>query len=266
MAGIKAGLGCLGLLLMGLGCSTGGVPSNDLSPFRVMTYNIHHGEGVDGKFDLERIAGLIKAEQADVVALQEVDRGVARTKKMDLPAELSRLTGMTCLFSNNFHYQGGEYGNALLTRFPVVSQTNLHYRMLHTNEQRGSLLAQLSVGRRNLVVVSTHLDFRPAHEERLENIRQMKEWLRSFGATPIIICGDFNATPGSPTHQAMKEEFKDAWNEISKEPGYTFSSKEPRKRIDYVFFRGAQLIPVRAWSPSSEASDHLPLVVEFKWR
>ncbi len=49
-----------------------------------MTYNIHHGEGTDGKLDLERIAALIKQEQADIVALQEVDRSATRTGKRDL--------------------------------------------------------------------------------------------------------------------------------------------------------------------------------------
>src|SRR6185295_732374 len=68
---------------------------------RVMTYNIHHGEGLDGKVDLLRIAELIKREGADLVALQEVDKGVARTARRDLPGELAELTGLSCVFSNN---------------------------------------------------------------------------------------------------------------------------------------------------------------------
>ena len=113
--------------------------------FRVMTYNIHHGEGMDGKVDLLRIADVIKWEQADIVALQEVDSGVARTARRDLPAELAALTGMTCVFSNNFHYQGGEYGNAVLTRFPIVRWTNSHYKMIRPGEQRGLLQLTLRV-------------------------------------------------------------------------------------------------------------------------
>jgi len=104
--------------------------------FRVMTYNIHHGEGLDGKVDLQRIADLIKREQADIVALQEVDKGVERTARRDCPGELAALTGMSCVFSNNYHYQGGEYGNAVLTRFPVKRWTNRHYEMLRPGEQR----------------------------------------------------------------------------------------------------------------------------------
>src|ERR1039457_3390022 len=120
------------------GCSTSTKPATSKT-FRVMTYNIHHGEGLDGRVDLQRIADLIKREGADIVALQEVDKGVARTARRDLSGELSRLAGMTCVFSNNFHYQGGEYGNAVLTRFRVLSRTNQFYQMLRTNEQRGLL-------------------------------------------------------------------------------------------------------------------------------
>jgi len=68
--------------------------------FRMMTFNIHHGEGVDGRIDLERIAAVIRDERADIVALQEVDKGVERTARRDLAEELSKLTGMKALFSN----------------------------------------------------------------------------------------------------------------------------------------------------------------------
>ena len=72
-----------------------------------MTWNIHHGEGTDGQLDLQRIARVIREAEVDLVALQEVDRGVARTARRDLPAEVAVLTEMSCVFSNNFGYQGG---------------------------------------------------------------------------------------------------------------------------------------------------------------
>ena len=113
--------------------------------FRVMTYNMHHGEGLDKRVDLQRIADLIKHEGADIVALQEVDKGTERTARRDFPAEFARLTGLTCVFSNNYTYQGGEYGNAVLTRFPVVQATNTHYVKVNETEQRGIL--QLTLDR-----------------------------------------------------------------------------------------------------------------------
>src|SRR5687767_10650352 len=91
---------------------------------RVLCYNIHHGEGLDGKLDLERIAKLITETGADLVALQEVDRGAQRTKGLDIPAELGRLTGLTPVFRKNHDLKPGEYGNAILSRWPVMDVKN----------------------------------------------------------------------------------------------------------------------------------------------
>src|SRR5947207_417120 len=96
------------LFLIGMFCSSGVAAPPRAGTFRVMTYNIHHGEGTDSRIDLERIAALIKKEKVDLVALQEVDRGVLRTGRRDLPAELSKLTGMSYFFENNLSYEGGE--------------------------------------------------------------------------------------------------------------------------------------------------------------
>jgi len=232
--------------------------------FRVMTYNIHHGEGLDGKVDLQRIAELIRRERADIVALQEVDKGVARTARRDLPADLSRLTGMACVFSNNFHYQGGEYGNAVLTRFPVVSATNLHYAMLRTNEQRGLLQLTLDVRGHRLVFMTTHIDHRTDDAERLLNVRQIQETTRQYAGQAIILCGDFNDTPGSRTHTKLKELLDDSWELAGQGDGLTFSASQPRKRIDYIWIsKNKSLTPINIWVPQSDASDHLPLVAEF---
>src|SRR5687768_9961267 len=88
------------LILLALGTSVSSAQESQPT-FRVMTYNIHHGEGVDGKLDLERIATLIQQERADLVALQEVDRGVTRTAKRDLAKELAELTDMHHVFGKN---------------------------------------------------------------------------------------------------------------------------------------------------------------------
>jgi len=234
--------------------------------FRVMTYNIHHGEGVDGKVDLERIATVITNAGADLVALQEVDRGVRRTQGRDLPAELARLTGLTCVFSNNFAYQGGEYGNAILSRFPILSATNTLYRMLRPEEQRGLLQAVVRVAERELVFAVTHIDYRPDEAERLTNVFEIHGL---FAATrrPVLLCGDFNATPDSRTHARMKERFTDAWELVGQGKGFTITSDKPRKRIDYQWLNtGAPLRPLKAWIPETTASDHLPLVMEWEWR
>ena len=235
--------------------------------FRVMTYNIHHGEGTDGRIDLLRIAEVIKQENAEVIALQEVDKGVERTKQRDLPTELAALTGMTCVFSNNFHYGGGEYGNAVLTRFPVLRWDNAHYQMLRPGEQRGLLQLVLDVNGRQLVFMNTHIDYRPDDAERLLNAEEIKQVAKQCGNQPIILCGDFNDTPGSRMHLRMKALFVDSWERAGRGDGFTYSSDKPRKRIDYVFVSNdTSLVPLKTWVPQSDASDHLPLVVEMRMK
>lgn len=230
-----------------------------------MTYNIHHGEGLDHRIDLPRIAALIKSEKADIVALQEVDKGVARTSRRDLTAELAKLTGMTGIFSNNFHFQGGEYGNAILTRFPVLTRTNLRYQMLYTNEQRGVLQVTLDVHGKQIYFMDTHLDFRPGDAERLKNVGELKGLVAVHQDLPIIICGDFNCMPNSATHKAMSDILDDAWPLVSKDPGLTIPADKPKHRIDYEWISHQTIVPMRAWVPETEASDHRPVMVEYRF-
>lgn len=233
--------------------------------FRVMTYNIHHGEGLDGKIDLLRVAELIKREGADIVALQEVDKGVERTARRDFPAELAALTGMTCIFSNNYHYQGGEYGNAVLTRFPVVRWTNHHFKMLRPGEQRGILQVVLNIHGREVVFMNTHIDYRPDDSERWSNVAEIEELARLYDGRPLILGGDFNDTPESRVCRRLSETFEDTWELVGEGDGFTIPAGNPRKRIDFIWIsRDPSLVPLKAWVPRSEASDHLPVVVELQ--
>lgn len=255
------------LLLLAAWGTACAVPSQHAEPvvFRVMTYNIHHGRGLDGAVDLQRIAQVILAQQADIVALQEVDKGTQRTGHVDMPAELERLTGMKCVFSNNFAFQGGEYGNAVLSRFPVLDASNHHYAMLREGEQRGLLRLALDVRGRCLTLMNTHIDYRPDDSERLSNVTEIEQRLAPHAAWPAIVCGDFNDTPGSRVHTRLSGFLVDAWPIAGVGYGYTYSSNDPGKRIDYIWHTAQRgLSPRRAWVVPSEASDHLPLVVEFE--
>jgi endonuclease/exonuclease/phosphatase family metal-dependent hydrolase len=237
----------------------------DAKQFRVMTYNIHHGEGVDGKIDLNRIAEVILSQRADIVALQEVDRAVERTGRRDLIAELAALTGMNHAFGKNIDYQGGDYGNAVLSRFRIIEQQNRHYKMLRPGEQRGLLQVVLQVEGKKLLLLNTHLDYRPDDAERLSNVDEINEVLGQYKGLPVILCGDFNDTPDSPAHRKLVETFVDCWRRSGKGSGFSYSSTQPQKRIDYVFVNKTKaLVPVSARVAESNASDHLPVVLEFK--
>ncbi len=232
-----------------------------------MTFNIHHGEGIDKKLDFERIAKLIRDEKADLVALQEVDKGVGRSGNTDVAGEIARMAGMSCVFSNNHSLSNGQYGNAILTRFPIKSRD---HRLLpkkdSTSEQRGWLKTVVEVNGREVSFWNTHIDHRADEGERLKGVAKFVAWVKEE-KTPIIFCGDFNAVPTSRTYQQMKEAFDDSWEKIGSGEGYTIPVHNPNRRIDYVFVsKGAPIEPLRAWVPRTEASDHLPIVVEFKWK
>jgi endonuclease/exonuclease/phosphatase family metal-dependent hydrolase len=234
---------------------------------RVMTYNIHHGEGLDGRVDTARIAALIKQARADIVALQEVDKGVRRTALRDLTTELATLTGMTGIFSNNFHYQGGEYGNAVLTRFPVKRWTNHHYQMLRPNEQRGVLRLLLDVRGREVVFLNTHIDSRPDDAERWLNVGEIEALTKNSGDRPVILCGDFNNQPKGRVYERLSQTFQDAWASAGVGEGFSFPANGANRRIDYIWLtRPEALIPRKIWLEQSEASDHLPVVAEFELR
>lgn len=230
---------------------------------RVMSYNIHHGEGLDKKIDLERIAQVIRAANVDLVGLQEVDRGVERTQKRDLPAELAKLTGLHVAFENNYPYQGGEYGNATLSRHPIRRTKNTRYQMLRPGEQRGVLQVVVDVGGREVLFLNTHLDFRPDDAERLLNVNELKTIVAAAGSMPVIMTGDFNAVPTSRTITLIREFMTDTWPLVGRGEGFSIPVKKPAKRIDYVWFTPTRLKAVRMEVLHSEASDHLPIVAEF---
>lgn len=219
---------------------------------RVLTYNIHHGEGVDGKLDLERIAAVINAAKPDLVALQEVDRRTRRTGGVDQAVELARLTGMHHVYGAAMPYQGGEYGQAVLSRFPI-SQHRVHFLPQRTGrEPRIALEAQVL----GLAFVGTHLD----HQIEDIRVRQAAELQSLFGSrtAPVVLVGDFNARPTNATMRV----FSDWLDAAANNPQNTIPATNPRARIDYIL-----LNPKNAWEvletrviEESVASDHRPVL------
>ena len=233
---------------------------------RVLTYNIHHAEGIDGKLDMERIARVINSAQPDIVALQEVDQGTDRTLKQDQPAMLSQLTKMTVLFGKNIDYQGGGYGNAVLSRLPMKLLKNIKLPCLHygngtdDSEQRGALVVEIKTPKNGpIVFVATHLDSRHPDRERLASAKLLNNCFNStYHGRTALLAGDLNATPTSPVLQ----RFGDAWHNATSGELATVSSQNPTRQIDFVLCR-----PVNHWKilevkvlNEPLASDHLPVL------
>jgi len=228
---------------------------------RALTYNIHHGEGTDGKIDLERIAKVIRDAKPDLVALNEVDRGVRRTNQMDQPKELARLTGMQVVFERNIVYQGGDYGNAVLSRLPVTRHENHRLPSFYEGEQRGMLEVEVELPgvKETVLFLATHLDYRPEDKERQASVRKIKELLAARRDRPAILAGDLNATPDSDVLKLFLKTWQGA---RSSEKMLTYPSKEPIKEIDYVLFRPAgrwRVIEAKVIEETI-ASDHRPVL------
>jgi endonuclease/exonuclease/phosphatase family metal-dependent hydrolase len=125
----------------------------------------------------------------------------------------------------------------------------------------------LDVRGRELVFLDTHVDYRGDDAERLSNAAEILEAIQAYRGRPTILCGDFNDTPGSRTHQKIAQHFADARSAAGAGDGLTIPAEKPRKRIDYIWIaKDSGLEAVRVWVPESPASDHLPVVGEFKFR
>ncbi len=240
---------------------------------RVITYNIHHGAGLDKKVDLPRIAKLLMAEKPDIIALQEVDQGTRRTNQVDQPAELARLTEMEAVFGRNIDYDGGGYGTAVLTRLPIRLKESVKLKSFYEStpqhqEQRG--VQVLELGEKNgagLLFLCTHLDFRPKDDERMASAKTINELIQKHGDKPALIAGDFNATPESAPIREFAKEWKIAgWDGVDAKGILTFPADKPDRRIDYVMYRPAdrwQVVETRVLD-EPVASDHRPVLTVLR--
>jgi endonuclease/exonuclease/phosphatase family metal-dependent hydrolase len=245
---------------------------------RIITYNIHHGEGLDGKVDLERIAKLLMAEKPDIVAVQEVDQGTQRTKGVDQPAELARLTGMKAVFGRNIDFEGGGYGTLVLTNLPIRSHDSVKLKSFYAPtkqnpEQRGVQVLELGAeGEPGLMFLCTHLDYRPPDEERMNSAKTINELIRNR-KEPAILAGDINALPESPVIGEFTKEWKVVGLETeaakpraAKDRLFTIPAAKPDRWIDYVMCRPAsawQVVEVRVLD-EPVASDHRPLLAVLR--
>jgi endonuclease/exonuclease/phosphatase family metal-dependent hydrolase len=231
----------------------------------VMTFNIHHGVGIDGRLDLARIAEVIRTSGADVVALQEVDRhfGV-RSGFADQATELARALRMHVAFGANLDLEPPapgrprrQYGNAILSNHRIQSSRNILLPRPTGEEQRGLLEADILVRGVPVRIYATHLQHNSAASRQLQAAAILDEISRSD--TSMILLGDLNARPDDPEIVLLLSELVDAWTQAGLGPGYTYSAPTPYARIDYVLHSGGILTRVAAVL-ATDVSDHLPVV------
>ena len=243
-------------------------------PLRVMTYNVHGCQGMDGKVSPGRIARVIEMHSPDVVALQEIDLGRARSHGHDQAQMIADRLGMHVVFCPIVVRNDELYGHALLSRSPI---TVLHSAVFNCGpnfsscEPRGALLLQIEYNGRQVHVLNTHLGLGPS--ERLVQVSELlgPNWLGKVSLDePAIICGDFNMMPGSLPYRAIIQRFRDAQLAgENRRPIKTFPASLPVGRIDHVFVSSqfeALTINVPRNNLTRIASDHLPLIVDLAFR
>ncbi len=264
-------------LIVNISCAKKTVPVSITTPvpvnaatadITVLSYNIHHANppSKPNVIDMDAIANVIRQQQPDVVALQEVDVYTSRSgTTLHQADELAKLTGMTAYFGKAINYGGGEYGVAILSRFPMeeMKNTPLPTDDATNGEHRTLALATLMLpGNKKIVFASTHLDAQSNDTNRQLQIKKILEVLKQE-TLPVIIAGDFNAVPTNDVITQL-----DSYFSRTCVTGCPFTSPQlnPNKTIDYIAYAPASKFSVVSHAVVDEkyASDHRPVKAAFR--
>lgn len=241
------------------------------SGLRVMTYNTHSCGGMDGRTSPRRISRVLAHENADLIALQELDHGRARSRGEDQATLIAQMLGYHVVFCPTVTQGEDRYGHALLSRWPIELikvGTLPHHPGSWFQEARCALWARIRVADTDIHVVTTHLGL--SAKERLAQMGALlgPDWLGPvLQKEPVVLCGDFNLTPGSAPYGLAASKLRDVQAaQAGHRPLSTFSSLQPFARIDHIFISRhfeVQRVTVRRTDLTRVASDHLPLIADI---
>lgn len=233
--------------------------------YNVMTFNIHHGRGTDRKLSMERIAQVIRESKADLIGLNEVDRFFSkRSDYIDQISWLAKHLQMNYAFGEAINVRARntnttrQYGNAFLSRFPILFQKNHPLPFQNRLSERRSILEiHILFQHVKLKAYVTHFSLNPfVHRKQTDFLLKQA----TNDSHPTIIMGDWNKKPHSTAWHLMTEHFQDVCQASDKEEFYTFPSTNPRVQLDYIFVsRDIRVQSVDVEKMMPVASDHLPL-------
>ncbi|KPM47296.1 endonuclease/exonuclease/phosphatase family protein [Jiulongibacter sediminis] len=229
---------------------------------RVLTFNIFHGATMKGDFDLDHIASVINSVKPDLVALQEVDHLTNRSKKYNLMNELAIRTNFSPLFARAMEFDGGEYGEGILSKFTFISSRNVALPYPSDKEPRAAVEVVVRINKSDTIAfVGTHLD----HTSEEVRLSQVEEINKAFlpNKYPTILAGDLNAVPGSESINTLEKQWQTFYNPVSYE--ITFpnqSNPDEALKLDYIMAK-----PKQRWKELERqvikddiASDHYALL------
>ena len=276
--GLVAALVSAGLVLAGTAGATAAEPPARQVPLRVASYNIHAGAGADNRFDLARTAAALRALDADVIGLQEVDvHWGARSQWADTAQELADRLGMRVFFAPIYSLDPPaagqprrDYGVAVLSRWPIVSATNHPLTRLSTVVPNptpapapGFPEVVIEKQGARVHVYTTHLDYRADPSVRRTQVGETLDILAEDAGESRVLVGDLNAPPDAPELAPLWSSLTDSWAAApGAGTGLTYPALVPTKRIDYVT-TSTEVGVLATEVPRETASDHLPVVADL---
>ena len=235
---------------------------------KVATYNIHKCVGMDRKYSPERIVDVLREVDADIIALQEV-LCHSRVRKRDHQAEfIAEELGMEFRLGENRRIDGGEYGNAILSRFPIADHVNYDISV-KKYEPRGCLRAEIAVnGGAPLQFINVHMG--TSYFERRQQVHKMLAQ-HVLDSPEImgrrIVAGDFNEWISGITTRLFRSNFECVDPKLHLGQTRTFPGLLPLVHLDHVYFDNTfqlQNAFLHRSRTALLASDHLPIVAEFE--
>ena len=238
--------------------------------FRLLTYNVHGCRGTDGQMSPMRITEVIAATGADVVALQEVDFNRRRSGYMHQAEVIAAQLSMDFRFHPAWHLADEELGDAVLSRLPLrlVRAGALPTQSRWKSERRGAVWVFVEDNGCPVALVNTHLALN--RRDRLAQTDALfgPDWLGHAQCGPrLVLCGDFNARPGSRVHRRVLEHLRDVHADMAeRRERRTFPTRYPLASLDHVFLSAefsVRHVEVVRTPLTRVASDHYPLLVEL---
>ena len=243
---------------------------------RVMTYNIYGARATSpaNAADLDAIAEVIRRQNPDFVTLNEVDVFTNRTgKDVHQACDLAEKLGMEWHFSKAIDRDGGEYGDAVLSKYPILEKRS--YRLPCAAEQPGEdrslCVIRVQIDGKDLYVASTHLDHLSGDASRLVQATEIRRIRDTELEGDLILCGDLNAIPSSNVIATMTS-FLTNTGPIDQ---YTFPSDDPSRKIDYIMYAPIEHFGVQNCQVVSrgdqqvggvDASDHRPVIADIRFQ
>ena len=243
---------------------------------RVMTYNIYGARATSpaNAADLDAIAEGIRRQNPDFVTLNEVDVFTNRTgKDVHQARDLAEKLGMEWHFSKAIDRDGGEYGDAVLSKYPILEKRS--YRLPCAAEQPGEdrslCVIRVQIDGKDLYVASTHLDHLSGDASRLVQATEIRRIRDTELEGDLILCGDLNAIPSSNVIATMTS-FLTNTGPIDQ---YTFPSDDPSRKIDYIMYAPIEHFGVQNCQVVSrgdqqvggvDASDHRPVIADIRFQ